>query len=124
LDSVRGLVEEIKVPEFTPKSGVKIQVEEKKGEEEKKEEPEEDEDDFKILDDLKAELNVETIGVKSSDFSPADFEKDDDSNFHIDFMSRELRNPNSRQTEHQNDCWKDYPCYRNHHCYDHWSSYG
>jgi len=88
LEAVRAIVNTIEVPHFEPKSGVKIQVEEKKkGEEEKKEEEDDaGEDDFKILDELKAHLSVDKIGVKSSDFHPADFEKDDDSNFHIDFI--------------------------------------
>lgn len=32
------------------------------------------------------ELQVENIGVSPKDVAPAEFEKDDDTNFHIDFI--------------------------------------
>jgi len=64
---------------------LKIEIDPKKLEEQKKEESA-SEDDFQILDNLKAKLDINNIGVKAEDFHPADFEKDDDSNFHIDFI--------------------------------------
>jgi len=84
-DVVRKLAEEVKVPEFRPRQDIKIELE-KKPEEEKKQEDNATEDDYAILDELIKEVAVDRIGVKSSDFHPADFEKDDDSNFHIDFI--------------------------------------
>lgn len=79
------MAEEVKIPEFKPRQDLKIQID-KKPEEEKKQEDNATEDDFQILDGLRSGLAIENIGVKSSDFHPADFEKDDDSNFHIDFI--------------------------------------
>ena len=82
---IKQHVEEVKVPEFRPRQDLKIEVDKKPGEEEKKEDNA-SEDDFKILDELKKKLDPAHIGVKSADFHPADFEKDDDSNFHIDYI--------------------------------------
>jgi len=81
---IKKLVEEVKVPEFKPRQDVKIAVDAK--EEEKKQEDNASADDFAILDELWKELDVTHIGVKSSDFHPADFEKDDDTNYHIDYI--------------------------------------
>lgn len=33
------------------------------------------------------ELKVEEIGISPKDLSPAEFEKDDDTNFHIDIIN-------------------------------------
>lgn len=85
-DKIKEIVAGVNVPEWAPKSGVKIQVEEKKEEEKKEVEDDAGEDDFKILDELKDQLDTGKIGVTSADFSPADFEKDDDTNFHIDYI--------------------------------------
>lgn len=82
---IKKLVEEVKVPEFRARQDLKIEVD-KKPEEEKKQEDNASEDDFKILEELKKELDIAHIGVKSTDFHPVDFEKDDDTNFHIDYI--------------------------------------
>ncbi|KAI8840064.1 hypothetical protein BJ741DRAFT_597827 [Chytriomyces cf. hyalinus JEL632] len=69
----------ISVPEFTPKTGVKIQVQEN-------EQVQNQSTDASELEDLiKALPSPSTLpGFK---LSPCDFEKDDDSNFHIDFIA-------------------------------------
>jgi ubiquitin-activating enzyme E1 len=59
---------------------------------EAEEEEEKKDDEGPANDDDKSKIKnlVETIAkfsVKSSDFEPADFEKDDDSNYHIDFIN-------------------------------------
>ena len=79
------MVEEVKVPEFRPRQDIKIDIDAKK-EENKKEQDNASEDDYKILEGLRNEVDVSHIGVKSTDFHPADFEKDDDTNFHIDYI--------------------------------------
>lgn len=59
------------------------------GEEEKKEEPQPvaTEEDDNIIMKLVEECAGLSANFKKEDFSPADFEKDDDSNFHIDFIN-------------------------------------
>ena len=90
----------VKVPEYVPKK-IKVELEEGKGGEGAKEEEEPEEKDDKVIQELLAELVVSDLGVKHTDFSAADFEKDDDSNFHIDFIhaAANLRARNYRITE-------------------------
>jgi ubiquitin-activating enzyme E1 len=38
------------------------------------------------LAELLEQLNVSDLGISTKDITAAEFEKDDDSNFHIDFM--------------------------------------
>jgi ubiquitin-activating enzyme E1 len=86
LHHIKEIVNKVHVPVFVPNSNAKIDLGEKKpGEEEKKQEMA-SEDDFTILDELKKQIDHTHIGVSSKDFHPVDFEKDDDSNFHIDFI--------------------------------------
>jgi ubiquitin-activating enzyme E1 len=64
------------------------------------------EQDEQFLKILLSELKIDDIGFTSKDLFPVDFEKDDDSNFHIDFMhaTANLRARNYRINEctHQN----------------------
>jgi ubiquitin-activating enzyme E1 len=46
-----------------------------------------DENDQEIIAELLQGLKISTEGIKVSDLAPAEFEKDDDSNFHIDFIT-------------------------------------
>ena len=46
-----------------------------------------DQDDEEIITELLGNLKISTEGVKEGDIIPADFEKDDDTNFHIDFIT-------------------------------------
>lgn len=86
-DDIAKIARNVDLPEFQPKSNVKIQVEEEKKEESKQKSDEdtsleEVENHKKLVD----ELTHHGIEVSKDDFHPADFEKDDDSNFHIDFI--------------------------------------
>ena len=46
-----------------------------------------DDDDEKVIEALIGDLAGYAEKVKKDAFQPADFEKDDDSNFHIDFIN-------------------------------------
>lgn len=71
------------VPEFTPKKGVKISTNDQEAQE-AKQQAEEDESDTanKILSELPPPSKL--AGYR---MSPIDFEKDDDTNFHMDFIT-------------------------------------
>ncbi|KAK8864255.1 hypothetical protein IAR55_001501 [Kwoniella newhampshirensis] len=74
----RKVIESMDIPEFTPKSGVKIQVNEN-------EPVAQDNDD----DDIEAIVATLPPPASLAGFrlQPVDFEKDDDSNHHIDFIT-------------------------------------
>uniref|UniRef100_A0AAX7SXG1 E1 ubiquitin-activating enzyme n=1 Tax=Astatotilapia calliptera TaxID=8154 RepID=A0AAX7SXG1_ASTCA len=80
LTSIRGILENVRVPAFTPKSSVKIHVTDKEMEEEKTREC----DDVR-LEELKGKLASPSL-KSSAQMYPIDFEKDDDSNFHMDYI--------------------------------------
>lgn len=71
----------VKVPEFVPKSGVKIQVTENEANQQQQGNSDADELSS-LIDSLPAPSTL--VGFR---LSPADFEKDDDTNFHIDFIT-------------------------------------
>lgn len=73
-------LENFEVPAFTPKSGVKIQVNE--NEPAPTNEPEDSEDIEKIVAALPSPSSLAGFRLQ-----PVDFEKDDDSNHHIDFIT-------------------------------------
>ncbi|KAK2857775.1 hypothetical protein Q7C36_005694 [Tachysurus vachellii] len=77
------LLKGVRVPPFHPKSSVKIAVED----EERKESTEErnDEDQAK-MDELKQKLSSLQPAGQQGRMFPLEFEKDDDSNFHMDFI--------------------------------------
>eukprot|EP01134_Creolimax_fragrantissima_P004779 CFRG4779T1 len=76
---IKSKLSDVMVPEFAPKSGVKIQVD-------SNETPAEEEADASHLEQLLTTCPKRTdfVGLK---VFPADFEKDDDRNFHIDFVT-------------------------------------
>jgi ubiquitin-activating enzyme E1 len=43
-------------------------------------------EDEEVLSELLQQLNVTDLGISSKDIQAAEFEKDDDTNFHIDFI--------------------------------------
>lgn len=97
---IADIANSIELPKFEPKTNVKIQTEENEKEEDNKAEDisvEEVENLKKLIESL----DVKELGVSSSDFHPADFEKDDDTNFHIDFIhgAANCRARNYRITE-------------------------
>jgi ubiquitin-activating enzyme E1 len=72
-------LQNIKVPEFRPKQGVKIQVQENEAQQ-----PQTSDEDE--LDEIISSLPP-TKDFAGFRLNPSEFEKDDDSNFHIDFIT-------------------------------------
>eukprot|EP01104_Vermistella_antarctica_P014555 TRINITY_DN460_c0_g2_i1.p1 TRINITY_DN460_c0_g2~~TRINITY_DN460_c0_g2_i1.p1 ORF type:complete len:895 (-),score=330.14 TRINITY_DN460_c0_g2_i1:63-2747(-) len=77
----RKVLAGIKVPEFKPKDGVRIK------ENEKDETSEGAEDDNVAVEQLTTKLSKGAAAANGLPLQPAEFEKDDDTNFHIDFMT-------------------------------------
>ncbi|KAM9758223.1 ubiquitin-like modifier-activating enzyme 1 [Menidia menidia] len=80
-DSVKEILKTVQVPPFTPKSSVKIHVTDKEMEEEKKKGS--DDAEQARLEELKGKLSSLK---RSAQMCPVEFEKDDDSNFHMDYI--------------------------------------
>jgi len=82
-DIVKQAVLKVKVPEFVPKKGIKINTDEN-ATEKKEAEPVEDDDD--TINRLFTEIPPpnKLAGIK---LNVIEFEKDDDTNFHIDFIT-------------------------------------
>ncbi|XP_041836926.1 ubiquitin-like modifier-activating enzyme 1 [Melanotaenia boesemani] len=80
-NSIRETLARVKVPSFTPKSSVKIHTTDEEMEEDRKKKG--DDNEKVQLEELKRKLS----SLKNSaQMCPIDFEKDDDSNFHIDYI--------------------------------------
>lgn len=80
---IQTVLQGVKVPEFTPKSSVKIAVTDQQLNEENEERKEED----KVkLGMLKEQLSKLQLRDRRFRMHPQDFEKDDDSNFHMDYI--------------------------------------
>ncbi|KAF7664666.1 hypothetical protein LDENG_00169960 [Lucifuga dentata] len=82
--SIRKILEEIPVPSFTPKSSVKIHLTDEEMEEEKKKESSDAEK--ARLEELKDKLASLSLNSLTMQMHPIDFEKDDDNNFHMDYI--------------------------------------
>ncbi|XP_034022237.1 ubiquitin-like modifier-activating enzyme 1 [Thalassophryne amazonica] len=82
--SIQRVLEEVHVPAFTPKSFVKIHV----TDEEMQEDKEKGSDDAEKaqLKDLEEKLSSPSLKNSAKQMHPIEFEKDDDTNFHIDFI--------------------------------------
>ncbi|XP_032405028.1 LOW QUALITY PROTEIN: ubiquitin-like modifier-activating enzyme 1 [Xiphophorus hellerii] len=79
--AIKNTLEKVPVPPFSPKSSVKIHLTDKEMEEDRKKEG--DDTDKAQLEELKGKLS----SLKStSQMYPIDFEKDDDNNFHMDYI--------------------------------------
>uniref|UniRef100_A0A672SK18 E1 ubiquitin-activating enzyme n=1 Tax=Sinocyclocheilus grahami TaxID=75366 RepID=A0A672SK18_SINGR len=78
---IQSILQGVKVPEFTLKSSVKIAV----TDQELKEENEERKEEVK-LEILKEKLSKLKLKDQSFRMQPQEFEKDDDSNFHMDYI--------------------------------------
>ncbi|KAJ3012816.1 SPS-sensor component ptr3 [Thoreauomyces humboldtii] len=78
-DHFKEVLKDIVVPEFVPKAGVKIQVKENEA-------PEPQQTDQEELDQIIKALPPPShlAGLR---LKPVEFEKDDDTNFHIDFIT-------------------------------------
>ncbi|KAM9409596.1 ubiquitin-like modifier-activating enzyme 1 [Pholidichthys leucotaenia] len=81
--SIRKILEKVQVPLFTPKSSVKIHVTDKEMQEDK--ERGSDDAEKARLEELKAKLTLPSL-KSSAQMHPIDFEKDDDTNFHMDYI--------------------------------------
>jgi len=82
-EAVRALIARVKVADYKY-SGAKIDLSEGKKEENKEERV--GDEDTRIIAEIRAQLNALDLG-KYKKLRPADFEKDDDSNHHIDFIT-------------------------------------
>ncbi|XP_049335420.1 ubiquitin-like modifier-activating enzyme 1 [Astyanax mexicanus] len=81
--AVRTILNGVTVPKFTPKSSVKIAVTDEELAESKEERTEEDK---AKLEELKKKLQSLQLSGQSFQMIPQEFEKDDDTNFHMDYI--------------------------------------
>ena len=97
---VAEIASKVELPKFAPKSYVKIELEDNK-EEDKKQDEETPAEEVERYNRIVADLESHHDGIKKDGFHAADFEKDDDTNFHIDYIhgAASLRARNYRITE-------------------------
>ncbi|XP_030632381.1 ubiquitin-like modifier-activating enzyme 1 [Chanos chanos] len=81
--SIRKVLEGVQVPAFTPKSSVKIAVTDQEMEENRKTRNTEDK---ARLEELKEKLSNLQLDEEKFQMFPLEFEKDDDTNFHMDYI--------------------------------------
>jgi len=74
------------VPEFVPRAGVKISSDPKEEEKEKQNPAPPPADDDEICDEITKQLPAPS-SLAGYRMTPCEFEKDDDTNFHIDFIT-------------------------------------
>lgn len=90
VDAIKGMVDKVEVPAYVPKKIV-VKLPEEEKEEQANPQPAQaepmGEDDEKIIEQLSMDLDALSSTCKKEDFQPADFEKDDDTNHHIDFIN-------------------------------------
>lgn len=82
-NAVADIVSQIKVPEFVPKSGVKIEVNEANNTNNAFDHHSEEIDQDRVNKIL---TELASLGKMDIRISPLDFEKDDDTNLHMDFI--------------------------------------
>uniref|UniRef100_A0A667WQT3 E1 ubiquitin-activating enzyme n=1 Tax=Myripristis murdjan TaxID=586833 RepID=A0A667WQT3_9TELE len=80
--SIKKVLEEVRVPPFSPKSSVKIYV----TDEEMDAEKQRGNDDAARLDELTEKLASLSLSGLALQMHPIDFEKDVDDNFHVDYI--------------------------------------
>ncbi|KAK3103827.1 hypothetical protein FSP39_022215 [Pinctada imbricata] len=80
-DSIKTMIKKVNVPVFKPKSGVKIEVSDAEMEASRNQ-GSVDSDQLENLQKMLPPLDK----VKNLKITPIDFEKDDDTNFHMDFI--------------------------------------
>ncbi|XP_066519656.1 ubiquitin-like modifier-activating enzyme 1 [Hoplias malabaricus] len=83
LQDIQTILGGVHVPAFSPKSSVKIAVTDEELAESKEERTEED---TAKLEELKEKLSKLQLPSKNFQMFPLEFEKDDDSNFHMDYI--------------------------------------
>lgn len=82
--SIKKVLEKVHVPSFTPKSSVKIYVTDQEMEADK--EKGSDDTGKARLEELKEKLTSDSLNCLALQMHPIDFEKDDDDNFHMDYI--------------------------------------
>ena len=82
MDYLKRVADSVMVPEFVPKQGVKIQSDPKEAEKEAAAPPPPAQDDDEICDEI-AKVLPAPSSLAGYRMSAAEFEKDDDSNFHV-----------------------------------------
>jgi len=100
MDYLKRVADSVMVPEFVPKQGVTIQSDPKEAEKEAAAPPPPAQDDDEICDEI-AKVLPAPSSLAGYRMSAAEFEKDDDSNFHVDFITAasNLRARNYKITE-------------------------
>ncbi|XP_056129409.1 ubiquitin-like modifier-activating enzyme 1 [Lampris incognitus] len=82
--AIREVLENIHFPSFAPTSSVKIHLTDKEMEDDKKTQI--GDADKTRLEELKEKLASPSLKSRAMQMHPIDFEKDDDSNFHMDYI--------------------------------------
>jgi len=81
-EEIKTILKQVVVPEFVPKTGVKIAVTDAEAQQQA-----EQGSDSQLLDQILSELpSADTLKGSGMKIIPEEFEKDDDSNGHIDFI--------------------------------------
>jgi len=81
-EEIKTILKQVAVPEFVPKTGVKIAVTDAEAQQQA-----EQGSDSQLLDQILSELpSADTLKGSGLKIIPEEFEKDDDSNGHIDFI--------------------------------------
>eukprot|EP00960_Hanusia_phi_P025110 738341-Hanusia_phi.AAC.4 len=86
--AVKAALSDVMVPEFTPQKGVKIQVNEAEAQQDQGAPQDLDEAQLNhVISQLPKPEDVKGEGGAGLKLNPMEFEKDDDTNFHIDFIT-------------------------------------
>ena len=80
---IADLVAKVKVPEFVPKKNVKIAATDKEAKQQAEEQANENPDEERVASLI---AQFKSLGKMNATVTRLDFEKDDDTNFHMDFI--------------------------------------
>jgi ubiquitin-activating enzyme E1 len=80
-EKIKKMLQDVKVPVFKPKQGVKIHTNDAEAMNSGSDGPKDEE-----LEGIIKQLKSNPIGDKKLQINPVEFEKDDDTNFHMDFI--------------------------------------
>ena len=86
-ESVKELASRVSLPEFVPRSGVKIAVNDSEAAEQQNSVSADSDDPEVLAAELKKQIAEKMASLSFTSVQPQDFEKDDDSNHHIDFVT-------------------------------------
>lgn len=73
-------------PYVPTKSSVKLEEEKNNNQQQEQQPSALTDEDEQVINDLCTKLDGLIGGIEKNDFSPIEFEKDDDTNFHIEFI--------------------------------------